>query len=111
MVNLQASSLTRTYTSYAETRDFAPITLRFLFLPKGWGERDGLHKTSLVSLKGLKPSRSITKRIASSHRELDLLHPYLMPSEKVCLFLITTLRSMDSLHHTPSASIPVTFSA
>lgn len=65
-------------------RDFAPITLRFLFLLKGGGGR--LHKTSLVSLKGLNPSRTVMKRIASSHRELDLQRPYLMPSEKALFF-------------------------
>lgn len=114
LVNLQASSLTRTHPSNAETtRDFAPITLRFLFQPKGVG---GLHKTSLVSLKGLKPSQSIMKRIASSHRELDLLATSISNAFRegfvyLFIFLITTLCSMDSLHHTPSASIPVTFSA
>lgn len=108
MVNLQASSLTRTYTSNAETRDFAPITLRFLFLLKGGGR---LHKTSLVSLKGLNPSRTVMKRIASSH--WDLQRPYLMPSEKALFFFKdhTTFKGQSSPHSTPSASIPVTLPA
>lgn len=79
-------------------------------------ERGGgrLHKTSLVSLKGLNPSRTVMKRIASSHRELDLQRPYLMPSEKVHFFFFndhTTFNGQSSSHWTPSASIPVTFSA